>query len=136
MTDERRQGLLGHASVLTVTSYADRTSVVLRGKWMLENLLGAPPPPPPPNVPPLKENDGRSKPEALRERMEQHRNNAVCASCHARMDPLGFALEHFDAIGSWRETDSGAAHQLDDRAARRDDRQPEGLPRGAADADG
>jgi mono/diheme cytochrome c family protein len=109
LTDERRHGLLGHASVLTVTSYANRTSVVLRGKWVLENLLGAPPPPPPPNVPPLKENDGRSKPTALRERMEQHRNNAVCASCHSRMDPLGFALEHFDAIGQWRDTDSGAA---------------------------
>jgi len=109
MTDERRQGLLGHASVLTVTSYADRTSVVLRGKWILENLVGSPPPPPPPNVPPLKENDGRSKPTALRERMEQHRNNAVCSSCHARMDPLGFALEHYDAIGGWRETDGGAA---------------------------
>ena len=107
--DERRHGLLGHASVLTVTSYANRTSVVLRGKWVLENLLGAPPPPPPPNVPPLKENDGRSKPTALRERMEQHRTNAVCASCHSRMDPLGFALEHFDAIGQWRENDTGAA---------------------------
>jgi hypothetical protein len=76
---------------------------------VLENLLGAPPPPPPPNVPPLKENDGKSKPAALRERMEQHRNNPVCASCHSRMDPLGFALEHFDAVGQWRETDSGAA---------------------------
>ena len=107
--DERRHGLLGHASVLTVTSYANRTSVVLRGKWVLENLLGSPPPPPPPNVPPLKENDGRSKPTALRERMEQHRTNAVCASCHSRMDPLGFALEHFDAVGQWREDDSGAA---------------------------
>jgi mono/diheme cytochrome c family protein len=109
VSDERRHGLLGHASVLTVTSYANRTSVVLRGKWVLENLLGAPPPPPPPNVPPLKENDGRGQPTALRERMEQHRNNAVCASCHSRMDPLGFALEHFDAVGQWRETDSGAA---------------------------
>jgi mono/diheme cytochrome c family protein len=108
MTDERRKGLLGHASILTVTSYADRTSVVVRGKWILENLIGAPPPPPPPNVPPLKENDGRSKPTALRERMEQHRNNAVCSSCHARMDPLGFALEKYDAIGGWRESDSGA----------------------------
>jgi hypothetical protein len=106
--DERRQGLLGHASVLTTTSYENRTSVVLRGKWVLENLLGAPPPPPPPNVPPLKENDGRSKPTALRERMEQHRNNPVCASCHSRMDPLGFALEHYDAVGQWRDTDSGA----------------------------
>jgi hypothetical protein len=108
VTDERRKGLLGQASILTVTSYADRTSVVLRGKWVLENLLGSPPPPPPANVPPLKQNDGRAKPEALRERMEQHRSNPVCASCHTRMDPLGFALEHYNAIGQWRETDSGA----------------------------
>ena len=105
--DERRHGLLGHASLLTVTSYANRTSVVLRGKWVLETLLGAPPPPPPPNVPPLAEND-RRQPTSLRERMEQHRANPVCASCHAQMDPLGFALEHFDAIGRWRETDGGA----------------------------
>ena len=109
LTDERRYGLLGHASVLTVTSYAHRTSVVLRGKWVLETLLGAPPPPPPPNVPPLKENDGKSAPTSLRERMEQHRKNPVCASCHARMDPLGFALEHFDATGRWRDTDEGLA---------------------------
>jgi hypothetical protein len=109
LDDERRHGLLGQASVLTTTSYENRTSVVLRGKWVLENLLGAPPPPPPPNVPPLKENDGKSKPTALRERMEAHRNNPVCASCHNRMDPLGFALEHFDAVGQWRETDTGAA---------------------------
>jgi hypothetical protein len=101
--------LLGQASVLTVTSYADRTSVVLRGKWVLETLLGAPPPPPPPNVPPLKQNDGKSKPASLRERMEQHRKNVVCASCHANMDPLGFALENFNAIGKWREDDEGAA---------------------------
>ena len=103
-----RQGLLGHGSVLTVTSYADRTSVVLRGKWVLETLLGAPPPPPPPVVPPLKQNDGKSKPASLRERMEQHRSNAVCASCHANMDPLGFALENFNAVGKWREDDEGA----------------------------
>ena len=109
LTDDRRFGLLGKSSVLLVTSYANRTSVVLRGKWVLENLLGAPPPPPPPNVPPLKENDGKSKPTALRERMEAHRNNPVCASCHSRMDPLGFALEHYDAIGKWRENDSGAS---------------------------
>jgi hypothetical protein len=109
MTDERRQGLLSHGSILTVTSYADRTSVVLRGKWVLENLLGAPPPPPPPNVPPLKQNDGKSLPTALRERMEQHRANTICANCHNRMDPLGFALERYGAIGQWRETDSGAA---------------------------
>jgi hypothetical protein len=108
LTDERRFGLLGQASILTVTSYPNRTSVVLRGKWVLENLLGAPPPPPPPNVPPLKENTPGVKPAALRERMEQHRKDAVCASCHSRMDPLGFALEHFDAVGRWRENDGGA----------------------------
>jgi hypothetical protein len=107
LADETRHGLLGHASVLMTTSYADRTSVVLRGKWILENILGAPPPPPPPNVPPLKEND-RAKPTSLRARMEQHRNNAVCASCHSRMDPLGFAMEHFDATGRWRDNDLGA----------------------------
>ena len=105
--DDRRHGLLGHASLLTVTSYANRTSVVLRGLWVLENLLGAPPPPPPPNVPPLAEND-RANPTSLRERMEQHRASPVCASCHRRMDPLGFAMENFDAIGRWRETDGGA----------------------------
>ena len=109
IADPARQGLLGHASILTVTSYADRTSVVLRGKWVLEALLGAPPPPPPPNVPPLKENDGKSKPASLRERMEQHRSNPVCAACHAQMDPLGFALENFDPTGRWRESDGGAA---------------------------
>src|SRR5260221_12743003 len=108
LTDERRFGLLGQASLLTVTSYPNRTSVVLRGKWVLENLVGAPPPPPPPNVPPLKENTPGAKPAALRERMEQHRKNPVCASCHSRMDPLGFALEHFDAVGRWREDDGGA----------------------------
>jgi cytochrome c5 len=108
VTDPARNGLLGHGSVLTVTSYADRTSVVLRGKWVLETLLGAPPPPPPANVPPLRQNDGKSKPASLRERMEQHRKNPVCASCHATMDPLGFALENFNAVGKWREDDEGA----------------------------
>jgi hypothetical protein len=108
LTDDRRFGLLGEAGILTVSSYADRTSVVLRGKWILENLLGSPPPPMPPGIPPLKDNDMRSKPLALRERMEQHRSNPTCASCHASMDPLGFALEHFDAVGKWRETDGGA----------------------------
>jgi mono/diheme cytochrome c family protein len=107
-TDDRRHGLLGHASLLTVTSYANRTSVVLRGKWVLETLLGSPPPPPPPNVPPLEENDERN-PTSLRDRMEQHRRSPVCASCHRRMDPLGFAMEHFDAIGRWRDADGGAA---------------------------
>ncbi len=108
LSDERRMGLLGHGSVLTVTSYPDRTSVVLRGKWILENLLGSPPPPPPPNVPPLAGNAPGAAPASLRERMEQHRSNPVCASCHNRMDVLGFALEHYDAVGRWRATDGGA----------------------------
>jgi Protein of unknown function (DUF1588)/Protein of unknown function (DUF1585)/Protein of unknown function (DUF1592) len=107
LSDDRRGGLLGQASVLTVSSYADRTSVVLRGKWILENILGTPPLPPPPNVPPLKENDGKSKPVSLRARMEEHRKNQPCAG-HSRMDPLGFVLEHFDATGKWRENDQGA----------------------------
>lgn len=107
VTNPARHGLLGHASLLTVTSYAHRTSPVLRGKWVLENLLGAPPPPPPPNVPPLLENDGRSEPTSLRERMAEHRRNPVCAACHTRMDPMGFALENFDGTGKWREEDDG-----------------------------
>jgi len=104
-SDDRRAGLLGHGSILTVTSYAHRTSPVVRGKWLLENLLGAPPPPPPANVPALKENGEGSAPTSVRERLEAHRKNPVCASCHARMDPLGFALENFDAIGKWRSVD-------------------------------
>jgi hypothetical protein len=107
-SDANRRGLLGHAGILTVTSYAHRTSVVLRGKWVLETLLGAPPPPPPADVPPLQENKPGAPPAALRERMEQHRRNPVCAGCHAPMDPLGFALENFDATGKWRDTDAGA----------------------------
>ena len=107
VTNPARQGLLGHASILTVTSYAHRTSVVLRGKWVLENLLGAPPPPPPPNVPPLEENEPGAAPKSLRERMEQHRSNPVCASCHAPLDPIGFVLENFDAVGKWRDADGG-----------------------------
>jgi hypothetical protein len=107
LTDENRFGLLGHGSVLTTTSYPDRTSVVRRGYWLLDQLIGAPPPPPPPNVPDLKERDP-NKPTSLRERMEQHRNSPVCASCHAQMDPLGFALERFDPVGRWRDNDGGA----------------------------
>jgi len=103
--DDRRTGLLGQGSILTVTSYAHRTSPVVRGKWLLENLLGAPPPPPPPNVPALPENGEGRAPATVRERLEEHRKNPVCASCHARMDPLGFALENFDAIGRWRVVD-------------------------------
>ena len=103
-----RGGLLGHASILTVTSHATRTSPVLRGKWVLENVLGAPPPPPPDDVPALDENTPGEPHRSVRERLEQHRANPVCASCHARMDPLGFALESFDGIGRWRAADDGA----------------------------
>jgi hypothetical protein len=99
--DERR-GLLGQGSILTVTSYATRTSPVLRGKWLLENVLGTPVPPPPPNVPALEENHAGAAPKSVRERMEQHRKNPACAGCHNIMDPLGFALENFDATGAWR----------------------------------
>ena len=106
---DRRAGLLGQASILMVTSYPNRTSPVLRGKWLLENILGSPPPPPPPNVPPLKENgEGARRRPRCAPRIEEHRKNPMCASCHARMDPLGFALENFDAIGHWRTTDAGA----------------------------
>ena len=103
-----RGGLLGQASVLTVTSYGNHTSVVKRGKWVLENLLAAPPPAPPPNVPALKEtHDGHLL--TAREQLEMHRANPACASCHVRMDPLGFALENYDAIGGWRTVDAGQA---------------------------
>jgi mono/diheme cytochrome c family protein len=97
-----RAGLLGQASILTVTSYATRTSPVIRGKWLLDNILGTPPPPPPPNVPGLQEKNEDNKPLSMRAAMERHRKNPVCASCHMRMDPLGFALENFDAIGRFR----------------------------------
>jgi hypothetical protein len=111
--DDRRAGLLGQGSILTVTSYPNRTSPVVRGKWLLENLLGAPPPPPPPNVPALKETGEGGKATTVRARMEQHRKNPVCASCHARMDPLGFALENFDAVGQWRVEDNDAHTAID-----------------------
>jgi hypothetical protein len=90
--------------VLTISSYANRTSPVLRGKWVLDNLVGAPPPPPPPDVPNLDEAKLGSA-SSMREQLEQHRKNAICASCHTRMDPLGFGLENFDAIGAWRTKD-------------------------------
>jgi hypothetical protein len=108
LTDDARWGLLGKGSILTVTSYANRTSPVVRGKWILENLLGTPPPPPPPNVPALKENAERSKPLSMRAQMEEHRANPTCASCHKVMDPLGFAMENFDAVGAWRTREAGA----------------------------
>jgi hypothetical protein len=104
-----RAGLLGHGSILTVTSYGNRTSPVLRGHWVLDNLLGTPPPPPPPNVPPLNESQDRGRPMSMRERMEEHRRNPACASCHVRMDPFGFSLEHFDAVGQWRAQSEGGA---------------------------
>jgi hypothetical protein len=108
VTQEERKGLLGQGSILTVTSHADRTSPVVRGKWILENLLGAPPPPPPPEVASLPENAEGAPPRTLRARLELHRANAVCASCHKLMDPIGFALDNFDAVGAWRTEDSGA----------------------------
>ena len=108
LQDPRRAGLLGHASILTVTSYATRTSPVVRGKYLLDNILGAPPPPPPPNVPALEETGAAGAGASIREQMEQHRRSPACASCHQRMDPLGFALENFDGIGQWRDTDGGA----------------------------
>jgi hypothetical protein len=102
ITDENRRGLLGQASILTVTSVANRTSPVIRGKWILENLLGTPPPPPPPNVPALKEAAASGQVLSVRQRLEEHRKNPACASCHRLMDPIGFALENYDGIGAWR----------------------------------
>jgi hypothetical protein len=104
LTGTPRQGVLTQASALIMSSYANRTSPVLRGKWVLENILNAPPPPPPPDVPTLDE-AAVGTTASLREQLEKHRANAVCASCHSRMDPLGFALENFDAIGQWRTKD-------------------------------
>jgi len=107
LTDDRRRGLLGQGSILTITSQPIRTSPVFRGKWILENFLGTPPPPPPPNVPALPEKSGvyAGKMPSMRERMAEHRSNPACASCHAMIDPLGFGLEHFDPVGRWREVD-------------------------------
>ncbi len=106
--DGVRGGLLGQAGILALTSYPNRTSVTLRGRWLLANLLGAAPPPPPPDVPALKEPGQDGQPQSLRKRMELHRQSAVCASCHQRMDPLGFSLENFDALGKWRTESDGA----------------------------
>jgi hypothetical protein len=105
--DSLRGGLLGQGSLMMVTSYPNRTSPVLRGKWVLESLLGTPPPEPPPNVPALKDTGEGGKPASVRARLEEHRKNPVCASCHTSMDPLGFALEPFDATGKLRTTDAG-----------------------------
>ena len=105
---DRRAGLLGHGSILTLTSYGNRTSPVLRAKWLLDNVLGTPPPPPPPDVPALPGENDTGTPRSVRARLAQHRRNPACAACHATMDPLGFALENFDAVGRWRTTDAGA----------------------------
>jgi hypothetical protein len=105
LTDDARRGLLGKGALLMVTSHADRTSPTVRGKWILENVLGTPPPPPLPNVPPIESSS--ETPRTLRERLERHRASATCAGCHKVMDPLGFAMENFDAVGSWRTRDAG-----------------------------
>jgi len=121
LPDETRRGLLGHGSFLLVTSVANRTSPVSRGKWVLENLMGVPPPLPPPNVPSIDESPEAAKASSLRQRLELHRGNPVCASCHRIMDPIGFTLENFDLVGRWRATDGGvpidATSQLFDGTA-------------------
>jgi hypothetical protein len=109
ITDDNRRGLLGQGSFLLVTSVADRTSPVARGKWILENILGTPAPIPPPNVPPLDEDKAKSKATTLRQMMEEHRANPVCAGCHKIMDPIGFSLENFDLNGKWRATEGKTA---------------------------
>jgi hypothetical protein len=108
-SDGVRGGLLGQGSILTVTSYPNRTSPVLRGRWLLDNVLGAPPPPPPPDIPLLNEGGPDTQTMSIRQQMEIHRKNPTCAVCHVRMDPLGFSLENFDALGKWRTTSDGIA---------------------------
>jgi hypothetical protein len=105
--DDARRGLLGQGSFLLVTSVADRTSPVARGKWILENMLGVSAPVPPPNVPALEDSAGKDQPRSVRQQMEFHRRSAVCASCHKIMDPIGLSLENFDYIGKWRASDQG-----------------------------
>jgi mono/diheme cytochrome c family protein len=121
VTDESRKGLLGQGSMLAVTSHAERTSPVLRGKWVLENIVGLPVPPPPPDVPSLKGDEEGKKPRTLREQMAEHRASPTCATCHKVMDPVGFALENFDAVGAWRTKEPGgpidASGQLADGTA-------------------
>jgi mono/diheme cytochrome c family protein len=123
-TDGVRGGLLGQGSVLTVTSYPNRTSPVLRGRWLLDNVLGAPPPPPPPDVPLLSESSA-AKTASMRQQMEAHRKSPSCAVCHVRMDPLGFSLEQFDALGKWRTASDGIA--VDASAALPDGTRFEGI---------
>jgi hypothetical protein len=108
LTDDARKGLLGKGAILMVTSHATRTSPVVRGKWILDNILNAPPPPPPGNVPPLPETEESGQVLSMRERMEAHRRNPVCANCHRLFDPIGLAMENFDAVGRWRIRDGGS----------------------------
>jgi hypothetical protein len=107
VTDDARKGLLGKGSMLAVTSHAERTSPVLRGKWVLENIVGLPVPPPPPDIPQLKPPEEGQKPKTLREQMAEHRTNPTCATCHKVMDPVGLSLENFDAVGAWRTQEAG-----------------------------
>jgi hypothetical protein len=133
----QRAGLLGHGSILTVTSYPDRTSPVVRGKWLLENLLGTPPPSPPAGVPPLKPPSFATKVLSVRERMVDHRRNPSCAGCHAMMDPLGLALENFDAVGKWRALDESGG-RIDSSGAMPDGRTfdgPSGLRQALLESD-
>src|SRR5439155_5269639 len=116
LADPARHGLLGQASLLTVNSCPNRTATTVRGKWVLEQLLGIPPPPPPPNVPSLKD-DATTKNLTMRQRMELHRSNPTCAACHRMMDPLGFALENFDGLGQWRDTVGYGTDRIDSSGA-------------------
>ena len=111
VTETNRRGLLGHGSFLTVTSIANRTAPTMRGKWILTELMGVPPPPPPPDLSNSLAKDEGGESESLRQILERHRSNGVCASCHRLMDPIGLALENFDAVGRWREADQG--HPID-----------------------
>ena len=113
LEDSNRRGLLGHGSILTITSMPNRTSPVLRGKWVLENILGTPPPAPPSDVPDLEENQPGQEARSVKARLEEHRGNPVCASCHAMIDPAGLALENFDAIGRWRTKEEGGLVETD-----------------------
>ncbi|MBI3050449.1 MAG: DUF1592 domain-containing protein [Acidobacteria bacterium] len=124
---DQRGGLLAHGSLLSLTSYPTRTSPVLRGKWLLDAILGAPPPAPPPNVPDLPETGEGGRPASVRERLQQHRTNAVCATCHATIDPAGFALENFDGLGAWRTVDE-AGKPIDPSATMPNGVTVQGLP--------
>lgn len=117
LEDHPRRGLLNHGSILTLTSFPTRTSPVLRGKYVLENILNTPPPPPPPNVEELQTDRGEGQRTSLREQLERHRNDPNCSSCHALMDPIGFGLENFDAIGRWRVEEGGRAIEVGDKLA-------------------